>query len=113
MAETKGIFRRVFGGAEAPSAETRPAPQALQPRASWLQRLRQGLARSSNALSDGITSIFTKRKLDAAALDEFEDMLIKADLGVSSALAITETLRAGRFDKEITDEEVKTVLAGE
>jgi fused signal recognition particle receptor len=113
MAESKGIFRRVFGGAEAPSAETPAAPQAPQARASWLQRLRQGLARSSNALSDGITAIFTRRKLDAAALDEFEDMLIKADLGLPTAAGITETLRIGRFDREITDEEVKTVLAGE
>jgi fused signal recognition particle receptor len=55
------------------------------PRTSWLQRLKSGLARSSNALSEGIAAILTKRKLDAAALDEFEDMLIRADFGPSTA----------------------------
>jgi fused signal recognition particle receptor len=79
----------------------------------WFQRLRQGLSRSSSALSESIGAIFTRRKLDAAALDDLEDMLIRADLGTETAAKITAALRAGRFDKEITDAEVKTVLAEE
>src|SRR5438876_128860 len=107
MAE-KRFFRRVFGGGEAPPAEAAAAPA---PRATWFQRLKSGLARSSNALSEGIVSIFTQRKLDAAALDAFEDMLIKADLGLATASAITEKLGAGRYDKEISEAEVKKILA--
>ena len=83
------------------------------PKASWFQKLKSGLSRSSSALTGGITSIFTKRKLDAAALEEFEDMLIKADLGLATAAAITDALRAGRYDKEIGEDEVKAVLAAE
>ncbi len=109
MAEAKGLFRRVFGGGDAPTAE---APDAA-PKQSFFARLKQGLARSSGALSEGIASILTRRKLDAAALDELEDMLIKADLGVETAARIAGRLRDGRFDREITDEEVKAVLAAE
>ena len=109
MAEVKGLFRRVFGGGDAPTAE---APDAA-PKQSFFARLKQGLARSSGALSEGIASILTRRKLDAAALDDLEDMLIKADLGVETAARIAGRLREGRFDREITDDEVKAVLAAE
>jgi fused signal recognition particle receptor len=114
MAE-KSLFRRVFGGSDAPPAES-PAhavAEAKLPRTPWFQRLKSGLARSSNALSTGIAAILTRRRLDAAALDEFEDMLIRADLGLATAAAITEALRGGRFDREISEAEVKTLLAAE
>ncbi len=122
MAESKGFFGRMFRGgdkppeaAETPGTEPTPEPPVppAPPRQSWLQRLRSGLARSSSALSQSITGVFTKRKLDAETLEELEDILIQADLGVETAAAITDALRAGRFDKEITEEEIKAVLAAE
>ncbi|ADZ68599.1 signal recognition particle-docking protein FtsY [Polymorphum gilvum] len=95
-----------------PEAVSAPDPAAA-PRLSWFGRLKQGLSRSSSALTEGISSIFTKRRLDAAMLDELEDVLIQADLGVDTATAITERLSVGRFDKEISAEEVRAVLAEE
>ncbi|UXN71467.1 signal recognition particle-docking protein FtsY [Devosia neptuniae] len=86
-------------------------PQA--PVQGWFARLASGLKRSSDQLSGSITSVFTKRKLDAATLDELEDVLIQADLGIETATAITETLRRDRFDKDITGEDVRAVLAAE
>ncbi|MEP2456244.1 signal recognition particle receptor subunit alpha, partial [Roseibium sp.] len=65
---------------------------ASEPKRSWFQKLKHGLSRSSSALTDGISSIFTKRKLDATMLEELEDILIQADLGVDTAMAITERL---------------------
>ncbi|HUY69141.1 MAG TPA: signal recognition particle receptor subunit alpha, partial [Alphaproteobacteria bacterium] len=50
-------------------------------KSGWLSRLRAGLARSSDKLTDGIGGIFTKRRLDEAALGELEEILIAADLG--------------------------------
>jgi fused signal recognition particle receptor len=79
----------------------------------WFQRLKHGLQRSSQRLTDGITQIFTKRKLDAATLDELEELLISADLGVSLAQEVTETLRRTRFEQEISPEEIRAVLADE
>jgi len=83
------------------------------PRTSWFARLTTGLKRSSDNLSTSITSVFTKRKLDAATLDELEDVLIQADLGIETAMAITETLRRDRFDRDVTDGDVRAVLAAE
>ncbi len=91
-----------------PAAVVEPAhPQG------WFARLASGLRRSSDNLASSITSVFTKRKLDAATLDELEDVLIQADLGIDTAMAITETLRRDRFDKEISDADVRAVLSAE
>ncbi len=76
-------------------------------------RLTSGLKRSTAKLSDGITGAFTRRKLDAATLEELEDLLILSDLGASVAARITAGLARDRFDKDVTDEEVRTALASE
>ena len=77
----------------------------------WFSRLKQGLARSSAKLSDGITGIFTKRRLDDASLNELEELLIGADLGVGLASEATETLRRTRFNQEVAPEEIRASLA--
>jgi len=79
----------------------------------WLQRLKQGLTKTSARLSQDIAGIFTKRKLDADTLQELEDVLIQADLGVETAMRITAALAKGRHNKEISPEEVRAVLAAE
>jgi fused signal recognition particle receptor len=87
-----------------------PAPPVRQ---SWYARLTSGLKRSSDQLTGSITSVFTKRKLDAATLDDLEDVLIQADLGIETAMAITETLRRDRFDRDVSGDDVRAVLAAE
>lgn len=77
----------------------------------WLGRLRQGLARSAEKLSSGITGLFTKARLDATTLEELEEALIAADLGIKTATEVCDRLRRDRFDKDITAEEVRAVLA--
>ena len=79
----------------------------------WFQRLKDGLTKTSSKLSEGITGLFTKRKLDADTLQELEDLLIQADLGVDTAMRITTALAKGRFEKGISPEDVKAVLAAE
>ncbi len=90
--------------------ESKPEPQEKQ---SWFQRLKGGLKKSTSVISDGITGIFTKAKLDDDTLEELEDLLITSDLGVSVAGKLTAALSKERFDKEITGEEVKNILATE
>ncbi len=77
----------------------------------WFGRLKQGLARSASALGEQIGALFTKRKLDAAALEELEETLINADLGVSTAASIVKEIARERFDKEVSSEEIRTALA--
>ncbi|HVW56260.1 MAG TPA: signal recognition particle-docking protein FtsY [Rhizobiaceae bacterium] len=95
-------------------AEPEKAPESIAaPRQSWFQRMRAGLSRSSRELSSNIAGIFTKRKLDEDALQDLEDVLIRADLGVEAAMRITDTLASGRYGKDISDVEVRRVMAVE
>ena len=94
-----------------PPPAPEPAPEA--PAGGWLSRLRQGLAKSSSKLTDGIGSIFTKKKLDHATLEELEELLIGADLGPTTAARLTQELAKNRFGKEITGEEVRKILAAD
>ncbi len=112
-----GLLRRLFQRGEAaptPAAQDREAAQPVAPpKRSWLSRLKAGLSRSSSAISRGISDIFTKRKLDAASLDDLEDILIQADLGLAAATRVREAVGRGRYDKLIEPAEVKAILAGE
>jgi len=94
-----------------PAPKDPPASKKLNQ--SWLSRLTAGLSKSSEKLSSGVTAIFTKRKLDHETLEELQDLLITADLGVDAAMRITNALAKDKFDKEITDEEVRVALAAE
>jgi fused signal recognition particle receptor len=77
----------------------------------WLSRLRSGLAKSTKKVAESITGLFTKKKLDQQTLDELEDALIQADLGVTVAARLVEKLGKERFGKEVTDEEVRAAFA--
>ena len=118
-------MRRWLGGSAAPAVAEAPtapaqAPGAipefaapLVPKRSWLQRLKFGLSRSSSSIGRGIADIFTKRKLDVASLDDLEDVLIQADLGLGAATRIRQAIAGGRYEKGIDPDEVKAVLAAE
>ena len=90
-----------------------PEAPALEPRSPWYQRLRTGLSRSSRELRDSISGVFTKRRLDEDTLQDLEDVLIRADLGMETAIRVTDALASGRFGKDISDVEVRTVMAEE
>ena len=80
---------------------------------SWFERLKSGLSRSSKQLGESIGSIFTKRKLDEDTLQDLEDVLIQADLGIETAMRITDTLASGRYGKDISTDEVRTIMSDE
>ncbi|MBZ9989837.1 signal recognition particle-docking protein FtsY [Mesorhizobium sp. BH1-1-5] len=93
-------------------AEPVRAPEPA-PRRSWFQRMRDGLARSSRELSGNIAGVFTKRKLDDETLQDLEDVLIRADLGVETALRVTDSLASSRYGRDVSDAEVRAVMAAE
>jgi fused signal recognition particle receptor len=84
---------------------------AARQRKGWFARLKDGLTRSSSRLTEGISAIFTRRRLDAAMLEELEELLIAADLGPATAARLAAELGRGRFGREVTPEEVRTHLA--
>lgn len=93
--------------------EEAPVEAAPEPKLSWFERLRRGLLRSSNSLSESIGGIFTKRKLDDDTLQDLEDVLIQADLGLETAMRVTDALASGRYGKDVTGEEVRTIMGAE
>ncbi|WP_348629620.1 signal recognition particle-docking protein FtsY [Mesorhizobium sp. M7A.F.Ca.ET.027.03.2.1] len=93
-------------------AEPRKAPEPA-PRRSWFQRMKDGLARSSKELTGNIAGVFTKRKLDEETLQDLEDVLIRADLGMETALRVTDALAASRYGKDVSDTEVRAIMAAE
>ena len=76
-------------------------------------RLKAGLSRSTSNLSSGLTGIFTKKKLDAETIGQLEEALIRADVGAAVALDLAEKVAKGRYDKEISEKEVREILASE
>jgi fused signal recognition particle receptor len=80
---------------------------------SFFSRLKEGLSRSTAKITETITAVFKKRRLDDEALEELEELLISADLGTAAASKIVAEFRRTRFGKEVTDEEIKAALAEE
>jgi len=110
----QGTLNRLWGAK--PAAEAASAEAAAEPReksGGWLGRLRQGLGKTSSKLSDGITGLFTKSKLKADTLQDLEDVLIEADLGLDTAERIIATLGKGRYEKGIEADDVRAVLKAE
>ncbi len=105
---------------EPPVAEAAPEPVEAAPEPvvepqgrGWWSRLTSGMKRTSSALSDRVTGLFTKRKLDATTLEDLEDALIQADFGVETATRISEAVGKGRYEKGISPDEVRAILAAE
>lgn len=80
-------------------------------KSGWFSRLKSGLGKTTSRLSDGIVSIFTQEKLDDAALEQLEELLIAADMGVKTSAKVVAEFSKQRFDKGVSTDAVKTALA--
>ncbi|MBU6373065.1 MAG: signal recognition particle-docking protein FtsY [Alphaproteobacteria bacterium] len=116
-----GFLKKKDGAAPSETAAATPAPEPAPAAATAPEtkepglfgRLFGGLAKSSAKLADGLTGVFGKRKLDAEALEELEELLIRSDMGAPAAAKITAGIAKERFGKEATDDEIKAALADE
>lgn len=79
----------------------------------FLARLKKGLSRSAGALAGNLTGVFTKKKLDAETVAELEEALVRADIGKIRASNIAAAVARDRYDAEISEPELRAVLAGE
>ena len=105
--QKRGLLQKLFGSDPDKRAEDTAAP------VSWWQRLKGGLARSSQALGQGISDLLTKKRLDAATLQDFEDVLIRADLGMTVSERIIEALKREKFDRDVDQADIEGVLVEE
>src|SRR5205085_8584789 len=80
---------------------------------SWWRRLSSGLKRTSSSIGTAVADLVTKRKLDRAMLDDIENVLLRADLGTEVAARVASAVGEGRYDKTISADEVKSVVATE
>jgi fused signal recognition particle receptor len=106
--EKARLPKRLLGGRElGRKEETVPEMSG----ASWWTRLSRGLSRSSQAIGSSLVEVFSKRRLDPSTLENLEEVLIRADLGVAAATRIAEEVGRGRYDKDVDVDEVKAILA--
>ena len=113
LAEPTASGKITVGKTVAQKAEAAPTPPPEAPKLSWFQRLSHGLARSSRELTGNIAGVFTKKRLDEETLQDLEDVLIRADLGMETALRITDALSASRYGREVSDADVRSIMAAE
>lgn len=83
------------------------------PPPTLVERLKEGLARSTGGLSDNLAAVFTHKKLDAATVAELEDALIRADMGAGLAARLAGAVANGRHDSAISPSELRVLLADE
>ena len=79
----------------------------------FFARLKAGLTRSTQAFTQGITRVFTRKRLDQAALDELEELLIGADMGAKVAADVVAEIKRTRFNSDVGEDEIRGVLADE
>lgn len=77
------------------------------PPPTFFERLKTGLSKT------GLGAVLTKKKLDAEAIAELEEALIRADMGVAQAKTIVGAVARNRYDAEISESELRDVLARE
>lgn len=78
---------------------------------NWFSRLKSGLTKTTTTITEGITKVFTHKALDQDALDELEESLIKADVGVAASSEIIAALSKDKFNKQASEEEIKQFLS--
>ncbi|CAM5502722.1 Signal recognition particle receptor FtsY OS=Afipia felis OX=1035 GN=ftsY PE=3 SV=1 [Afipia felis] len=84
-----------------------------KPKQSWWQRLSAGLKRTSGSIGSALTDLVSKRKLDRAMLEDIEDVLLRADLGTEVAARIAAKVGEGRYDKDVSAQDVQEIVAAE
>jgi len=80
---------------------------------SWQDKLFGGFRRTSDKLGENLTGLFTKAALDRETLDEIEEALIASDLGPTTAARVRERLADERYDKGLSEEAVREIVADE
>ena len=84
---------------------------------NWFKKLKSGLSKSASKVEGAIASITGKKTLDQETLDDIEEQLILADLGIDVASRITKKIKDQKFElkdnKEINKLDVTNMLASE
>ncbi|MBA4162884.1 MAG: signal recognition particle-docking protein FtsY, partial [Novosphingobium sp.] len=80
---------------------------------SWTDRIFGGFRKTSERLSENLSGIVGKTRLDDGQLDAIEDALILSDLGPRAAARIRDKLAAERFERGADEAAIKAAVAEE
>lgn len=111
MADNKGFFGNLFGrfsggdnSDEAALAEVKVLTEQEKPRSGFFERLKQGLSKTSATLVGGIDRLLLgKKEIDADTLEELEEVLISADIGVTTTVELVRRLEQRLKRDELKD----------
>ena len=109
-AEEAAKVKRATDRAAAGLPEVAAEPEPLAA-GGFMRRITAGLRKSTSRMTDQVEATFSKRKLDEEAIEELEDILVMSDLGYGVASQVTDRLRETKFNKDVTDLEIKIALA--
>ena len=80
---------------------------------TWTDRVFGGLRKTSERLTENLSGIVGKTRLDDAQLDDIEDALILSDLGPSAAGRIRARLAEERFERGADEVSIRQAVAEE
>src|ERR1041385_8506010 len=81
------------------------------PPSTLFERLKEGLSRSTGGLSDNLTGVLTRKRLDAQTIEELEEALVRADLGAGLSARVVQGVARGRYDWLISEHDLRRILA--
>ena len=65
---------------------------------NWFKKLKSGLSKSASKVEGAIATITGKKTVDQETLNNIEDQLILADLGIEVASRITKKIKDQKFE---------------
>jgi fused signal recognition particle receptor len=77
----------------------------------WFSKLKDGLKKTSSTFTDNLTKVFTHKKINAETLEDLEDILLQADLGVTATTKILKELQSEKVKKDATVSDIQKQLA--
>ena len=84
---------------------------------NWFNKLKTGLSKSASKVGGALASVTGKKTVDQLTLDDIEDQLILADLGIEASARITKKIKDQKFElndkKEITPQDITETVASE
>jgi fused signal recognition particle receptor len=108
MSENRGFFGNLFGRLKNDEPtdipDLKPPGEQEKPKSGFFERLKQGLSKTSDALVGGIDRLLLgKKEIDADTLEELEEILISADIGVTTTVDLVRGLEQKLKRDELKD----------
>lgn len=92
--EKKGLFGKLLGGSKSASGTTSASQPAEETKKGFFAKVRDRLTKTKTSLVSQTLSLFQRRgKIDEALLEEMEECLISADVGVEVSMSLIQSIR--------------------